>query len=258
MPLTREQGQTALDHVVGTVLDSPATSPLAKALAHRGIKDIRDLILLDRADIDALEYEDDGTIHLVPLGYQVRLRAFMFFIEHRTLSGNPINLAWTAITQDEFDEYRVSPEFADVRDGATRPSATSPPTGTTSVPSTRDLVTEFCKGIKRDTSQFSSLKDEKQWDQWQRSTMAQARAQGIAEVLDPTYKPTTDTGKALFAKKNKIMYAVFERTLLTDTGKTAVRQHEGDSDAQAVWKEVVEYYTDSIKTSILHHLRSCR
>jgi len=48
----------------------------------------------------------------------------------------------------------------------------------------KDLLAEFKKGIKRDASLFNVLKDPKQWDTWHCSTMAQARAQDVSDVLD--------------------------------------------------------------------------
>jgi len=65
-------------------------------------------------------------------------------------------------------------------------------------PYTIDLVKDFKHGIKHDIGQFSSLKDDSAWDNWNCSTVAQARAQGIIEVLDPTYLPSTQEDIQLF------------------------------------------------------------
>ena len=250
MPLTHEQGQAAFTHIVETVLASPATSPLTQAFKQAGFNNIRNILTICDRDIDTLDYRDGTAFAPLQLGYRGKLRAFLAFVDHSMGSNAPIDDAWTEITLDEFDTYRTSPEYMSTLGHTGRQTISAPHVATITGTHTRNPIVDFNKGIDRDSSQFSMLKDEKQWDQWQRSTMAQARAQGVADVLNPDYKPCTDAGKALFAKKNEFMYAVFERTLLTDTGKTAVQQHEGDSDAQAVWKEVVEYYTDSIKTSL--------
>jgi len=81
-------------------------------------------------------------------------------------------------------------------------------------------------------------------------TLAQARAQDVADILDPNYLPATPADKDLFAKKQKYMFAVFERTLLTDVGKSFVHDHEDDADAQEVYKAVVDYYLKSTKASL--------
>ena len=74
------------------------------------------------------------------------------------------------------------------------------------------------------------LKDPKQWDSWHHSTVAQAWAQDVSDVLNPSFKPATGE-KDLFGAKQKYMYTVFERELQTDKGKALVRSHEADANA---------------------------
>ncbi len=90
--------------------------------------------------------------------------------------------------------------------------ATSTPLPSVSkTPTSFDLVREFKRGIKWDITQFIALKDDAMWDNWNRSTIAQARAQDIAHVLDPTYIPPTHEARELFIEQQKFMYAVFEK-----------------------------------------------
>ena len=76
--------------------------------------------------------------------------------------------------------------------------------------------------MRRDATLFPTLKDDAAWDNWQRSTLAQARAQHVDEVLNHNYRPTTSDERQLFDEKQKYVYAVFKKTLLTDQGKTLV------------------------------------
>jgi hypothetical protein len=94
------------------------------------------------------------------------------------------------------------------------------------------------------------LKQDKQWDVWQRATIAQARAQDLSEILDDTYVPVTPTDQALFAEKKKYMYAVFKRTLLSDKGNAVIREHTGDYDAQKVYSQLYAYALQSTKATI--------
>ena len=57
---------------------------------------------------------------------------------------------------------------------------------------------------------FQPFKEDKQWDSWNRATIAQARAQDVLEVLNPKYEPQDDAEKQLFDEKQKYMFAVFE------------------------------------------------
>ena len=67
------------------------------------------------------------------------------------------------------------------------------------------------------------LKDDAMWDNWNRSTAAQARAQDISDVLDPSYIPPNQEARNLFIELKEFMYAVFEKTLLTGKRKALVR-----------------------------------
>ena len=46
------------------------------------------------------------------------------------------------------------------------------------------------------------------------------------------------------------MYAVFEKTLLTDKGKALVRKHQHSFDAQKIYDELSEYAKKSTKATM--------
>ena len=60
---------------------------------------------------------------------------------------------------------------------------------------------------------------------------AQAQAQDVSKVLDPSYNPTTPELISLFNEKQKYIYAIFECVLLTDHGKTFVCDYSATYDA---------------------------
>ena len=103
----------------------------------------------------------------------------------------------------------------------------------------------FRKSIKRDASLFTTFKDSKFWDNWRRNTLATARVQDVDEIFDHQYMPWTNDDKDLFAEKQKFMYSVFTKVLLTDYGKRYVREHEVDFDAQKVYEKLSTFCTDS-------------
>ena len=80
--------------------------------------------------------------------------------------------------------------------------------------------------------------------------MAQARAQDLDDVLNISYVPTTKEEILLFNEKKKFMYAVFEKTLLTDKGKALVRAHQSTYDAQTIYKELLDYASTSTKATM--------
>jgi hypothetical protein len=99
-------------------------------------------------------------------------------------------------------------------------------------PSTRarDPVADFKRGIKHDAYQIAIVKDEKQLDNWQRTTMAETKTQDIAEVLDPTSTPTTVEDKALFREKQTCIAEVLDPTC-TPTISAFVRSKSTNADS---------------------------
>ena len=109
-------------------------------------------------------------------------------------------------------------------------------------------LASFKKGIKREASEYSILKDECYFDKFQRDLFITAKSHDVSEILDPTFTPgPSPEEKELFEAKQVFMYKVFNETSLTDMGRTKVRKHLKTTDAQAVWKEYSEYMTTASK-----------
>ena len=230
-------------HVVEKVFQQPPKSLIARAFENASIQSPYDICTLGDDEIDMLDYVgDDQTVKPLPRGNIGLIKAFRAYIIHASTGNNPITDSnWTSITRDSFNAFRISPAFMT---GSYNIPTPTPPTRTT------DPVHEFKRGIKRDVSQFTTLKDDSAWDNWQRGTMAQARAQDVDDVLDPSFVPTSASDKALFAEKQKYMYAVFEKTLLTDKGKALVRKYQSGYQAQQIYKELQEYALQSTKATM--------
>ena len=248
--MTRTEGKAAFVHLMDNVFGLKTDKFLTTAITHAGYSDIRDVVTISDTDIDLLQYPDaNGDMKDVPKYQKTLLKIFKCFIGYRTASNNPIENNWLSITDEEFDTYRTSIYLIPIGTGQQRTSIpASSPVSATNRP--RDVLTDFKKGIKRDPSLYVIYRDEKQWDNWQRSTLAQARAQDVDDVLDSTYTPSAPDDVILFKEKQKFMYAVFERTLQTDQGKAFVRAHEADFDAQSIYKDLVDYSIKSTKASL--------
>ena len=113
-----------------------------------------------------------------------------------------------------------------------------------------DPVRDFKRGIKRDPSLFTTLKNIKQWDAWYISLKAQARAQGVSRVLDPTYTPRTPGDVELFDQMQQYMYAVFTTILQTDKGKALVRENASSYNAQVVHRDLYQHAQCSTRSSV--------
>ena len=123
------------------------------------------------------------------------------------------------------------------------PISSSRPTGYS--PAAIELV-GFKKGMKREIAAYPSLKDERYFDGFKRSLFIVAKTHECNEVLDPNYTPGSEPEeKELF--EAKFMFSVSNANLQTDMGKTIVRRHWANTDAQAVWKELSEHMRTSSK-----------
>jgi hypothetical protein len=97
---------------------------------------------------------------------------------------------------------------------------------------------EFRRGVKRDKTHYTDLKDNKHFNLWNRGFVATAFMHHTHHVLDEEYVPRTPTEIGLFHEMQTFMYAVFEKHLRTDTGKSLVSRYEVTRDAQSIYKEL--------------------
>ena len=155
---------------------------------------------------------------------------------------------WRAINHGEFQNFQLNifPSLGytntPIHGGtAGRPGATrSPPSP----------LAEWKKGVKRDMTLYIELRQDKEWDRWNTRLHATTRTQEVDRVPDPNFSPRDAEDRALFEAQQNYMYAVFECTMLTDTGKTFVRKFEPTANAQAIYKAMVEYSQESAQASI--------
>ena len=265
MGLTRAQSQAALQHILKDVLAQQDTSPLVLSIKEEGITSIEDLINLSHPDIDSLVYtvpegDEKGQTKDVPNAPKRLLMVFLDYVRYRVYKQEPITDSWDIITQEEFQNFRVSPDYliakpsnATVADfgllAKARTTSTPSPVPATST-SKYSAEEIFKRGIKRDQTLFPTLKDERFHDSWHRSFENQAHAQGIAEVIDPNYTPSTQSEKDVFLLMQTFMYAVLENKVLTSKGKEIVRKHEATKDAQAAYTELLDHHRSSTAAGI--------
>ena len=128
------------------------------------------------------------------------------------------------------------------------PISSSRPTGYS--PAAIELM-GFKKGIKRQIAAYPSLKDERYFDGFKRSLLIVAKTHECNEVLEPNYTPGSEPEEQeLFEAKQNFMFSVFNANLRTDMGKTIVRRHLANTDAQSVWKELSEHMRTSSKGAL--------
>ena len=242
MTLSRAQKRAAMAYILETLFDQDKDSPLHKSFKENGITSPQDLVSIEYDVMDLFEYTDpDGALKPLPRGNIGLMKAFKAFVHHRVTNQSPITDSdWLKITVDEFNMFRISTPLL-----TSSPSVATPPRALS-----HDPVRDFRRGIKRDISSFIPLKTDNAWDNWNRSTAAQAHAQDVADVLNPKYVPLSTSDRDLFAEKQKYMYAVFEKNLLTDVGKALVRKYQSTFDAQRIYDELSQYALQSTQATM--------
>ena len=244
MVRTRQEDTKDLKYVINDLMGLNQDKEVEKAILDAGYTDLSLFLAISDDELDAIEVKVDDT-NKRPLNRIERgkITSFQSYVIHRQNIGKPIDPnGFHSIKADDFRAYKLSADYVAVRTGLTGPPNL--------VPLSRDPVSEFKRGIKRDINQYIVLKDGKQWDAWQRSTLAMARSQAVDEVFDSTCSPVSPRDIDLFKEKQKFVYAVFDKCLQTDQGKAFVREHAKDSNAQTVYKKLCDHYEQSTVAAV--------
>ena len=106
-------------------------------------------------------------------------------------------------------------------------------------------LNNFKKGTKRDASVYPIFKNDKYYDTFQRSFLANLKAQGLYDVADPDHDPENgDTyEKELFKGKQSFVYSFLVTSLQTEKGRELVKEFEGD--ARSIILKLHHYHTKS-------------
>ncbi len=256
MVLTRANKVEIYNHIVDNILNDQTISA---ALKHDGYKELEDLLSMTDNNVwemrSVTQASDTSAKVIEPIHRSKRnkVRLLLGYIKTKQAAGLlESGDDWLELSKDEFDSARINPSSTTLSNIA---SSNGPSLGSKSgTPMVMDPVAQsldnFKRGVKRDAALYPTLRDDSHWDNWNRSLHAQARAHDVTEVLDKSYVPNNSIAKELFDQKQSFMYSVLNRVVLTDMGKTIVRRHEHDYDAQAVYAELVEHAKTSTAANI--------
>ena len=91
------------------------------------------------------------------------------------------------------------------------------------------------------------LREDKNWDAFDRSLQAVCPVHGLLNVLSKTYIPVIRTTKYdLYDRYLGFLYHIFVTNLLIDKGKELVCKNQSSYDAQRIYVELSNYCTESI------------
>jgi len=253
--MTRNTAAAVLTRIKTKVVGLEEGSSLGAAFERAGIVNVHDLLALSHEQIGSLNYfpraETGSTARPVAvpinIGDRNLIRLFQSWIRQKIVNSDnePLDLSdWNDLTQQDFDVYRISA-------GATSSTAGIPlALRTRSSIAAAYGVSDFKRGICRNTNAYPVLTDDKHFNNWNRSVISQARAHNVSDVFDTGYTPETEEEKQLFKAKQEFVYSMFNGCVQTDTGKSIVRSHEVDFDAQAVYSKLVHTAKKSTKAQL--------
>ena len=109
----------------------------------------------------------------------------------------------------------------------------------------KTALNNFKKGTKRDASVYPIFKNDKYYDTFQRSFLANLKAQGLYDVADPDHDPESGDiyEQELFQGKQSFVYSVLVASLQTEKGRELVKEFEGD--ARSIILKLHHYHTKS-------------
>ena len=199
----------------------------------------------------ATEYKWKGKMNYLSPNVAQKLKSFVRWMAHEE---RPYEL------HDDFLATLTRESYLKFRHLDTQSLPTSPPSHhkpqqlMTSFPSefkqtthseSKTALINFKKGTRRDGSVYPINKNDKYYDTFQRSFLANLKAQGLYDVADPDHDPESGDiyEQELFQGKQSFVYSVLVTSLQTEKGRELVKEFEGD--ARSVILKLHHYHTKS-------------
>src|SRR5210317_1955748 len=249
-PMAPGLKQESIDYIVSTVLNQAADTTLTKVSAYEGISSYLDLSDLTEAEVPTLQYTEpavdengdetgDTTIHTIPRHTCKLITLFNAYCRYRCIiHDDPVTIHnCMHIEHDDFIDFRQS-QYKHQFLGAPVVTPTS---------SKRSLAQEFTRTVKVDPSLYPVLREDKNWDTFNRSLQAVCRVHGLMNVLNKNYVPVFGSPEfELHDRHLGFLYNIFVTNLQTDKGKELVRKYQSSSNAQHIYSELANHCKESI------------
>ena len=199
----------------------------------------------------ATEYKWKGRVnHLSPIVAQ-KLKCFIKWMTHEERPYELHDDFLATLTRDSYLKFR----HLDTQSFSSSPLSHHEPSKfktsfqgefkhqTTSESQT--ALNNFKKGTKRDASVYPIVKNDKYYDTFQRSFLANLKAQGLYDVADPDHDPESGDiyEQELFKGKQSFVYSVLVTSLQTEKGRELIKEFEGD--ARSIILKLHHYHTKS-------------
>ena len=235
---------------VDTTADPPDV--IVACLTYEGINAMSQLTSLSNQEIIELTYNPDANdptlertiprAHAKKIMMALAYHAVECHREHRIME-------WTELTSEGFAQFRPTfdPHITYAR---FQPRPLPDHNNTAGAHRGLSQAETFKKGIKKDTRLFPVLKDEKEWNSYNRKLLAVARAQGVENILNPHYTPNTDEEIETFNAQNCYVWSAFVNTIETTKGLDLMRSHQATGNAHDFYAALAEHHQTSNSAKI--------
>ena len=199
----------------------------------------------------ATEYKWKGKMNYLSPNVAQKLKSFVRWMAHEERPYELHDDFLATLTRESYLKFR----HLDTQSLPTLPpSHHEPQQLMTSFPSefkqtthseSQTALNNFKKGTKRDASVYPIFKNDKYYDTFQRSFLANLKAQGLYDVADPDHDPESGDiyEQELFQGKQSFVYSVLVASLQTEKGRELVKEFEGD--ARSIILKLHHYHTKS-------------
>ena len=239
-------------------LTSEQVQDLNDWMKHRGIPNVHEIVVQNfrnpEALQDDLQFIRESKPCYIQSNVMVSLSLVTTYIKHLLYSAKakyfgPFN--YIQIDPQDYDEWRITPPEEEVH--FQTPSKLGSPATPRSMATSEAsefyiTLTNFKKGIKRDSSAYPIFKNERYYNTFIRHFKATAKAQGLSTLMDPNFTPRSDEyEQQLIQEQQDFLYTVLISSLKTDFSETLVKDHEGD--AQLILELLHEHHTGNSQHS---------
>ena len=223
-------------HLLGINSTTYDVDPLTKALKKDGVLTFSDFVSLSEQDIMSLSDVNSGDP--LPLATRRKLVIVLAFYQvHSCQSRGPINIK--GVTKDKYDAFRIGAYNSNEPILPWNVAKPGPPDNLE--------LASWRKNLKPSKSDFKEFRNEALWQRYKERTITTLEACGLAHTIDSKHvslNPDLDSAQV------KWVYKVFQDTMTAPTAKTIVTKHITTMDARTAWKEICEFYDNSMTAQI--------
>ena len=112
---------------------------------------------------------------------------------------------------------------------------------------TNEGLSNWNKLNRPNAKDFKPFREVSQWYEYKESIQITLESQGLSHLVDDKF---AIVDKDLDEAQRKFLYKAFKDCFIHHEAKSIVKAHKEDKDTRKIWKEVCNFYDDSITMSI--------